>query len=141
MTDPDDELMDELRVAMDEYDPVPDHLVQFAKAAFSLRTLDADLAELLEDEALAGVRSAATPELLTFVVGDHSIELDLAGDRVEGQLVPPGPADVVIERAGANDVTVTADDRGRFAFERPAGPVRLVTAIDGQSVVTDWFVA
>jgi hypothetical protein len=125
----DDRLMSELRLAATVFDPVPDSVVEAAKAAWTWRNIDIELAELTydswsDDKALAGVRGASTIErtsrLLSFEAPDAAIglELELANDggdwRLVGQLVPAQPGVVEVHhRRGAE--LVEADVVGRFA--------------------------
>ena len=147
MSDQDDELLGELRGAAMDFDAVPPHLIDSAKAAFGFRTFDADLAELLETHELAGVRAPAAPELLSFVASGGSIEIDVDADvdvdaggrRLIGQIVPPASVDVTLEDADGRRHETTSDGRGNFVFDLPTGPTRLITEIAGGSVVTDWF--
>jgi hypothetical protein len=49
--------------------------------------------------------------------------------RLEGQLLPPAPAEVTVERPGEDPVSVQADDLGRFVLEGlKAGVMRLRVA-------------
>lgn len=151
----DDETERELRAAADLLDPVPVHLLAQAVAAFTWRTIDADLAELIFDslaEPVAGLRSAQMrgaqqPRLLTFRVDEQTIELELGvegtGRRMVGRVSPAGPAEVAIQHP-AGGATVSADEWGRFAAGGlPSGPLRVSCrpAGGGPAVVTDWFSA
>ena len=57
----DDELLAELRAAIAEADLVTDRQREAARAAFTWRTVDAELAELLHDSALEAVPPCAAP--------------------------------------------------------------------------------
>ena len=92
--EPDNDLEIRLSRALDASDPVPEHVLEAARAAIGWRTIDAELAELLHEDSkeLAGVRGDETgPRHLTFAAGDVELELMLARDRdtrIDGQLVP-----------------------------------------------------
>lgn len=146
----DDLLLDALRVVVEQADPVPGEVVDAARATFTWRTIDAELAELaydslLDDDRLAGVRGDAAPRTLTFEGPSLIVELEVADDgglrRLLGQLVPPGPAQVEVRHAGGL-LRVPADEVGRFAASGVApGPVSLrciVQGADGPPLETAW---
>lgn len=141
----DDELLGVLGQALAEVDPVPDHVLAGARAAFTWRTIDAELAELVFDSAkeLAGVRADDANRQVTFKAPGVEIEVMLIENgsrRLVGQLVPPSAKRV--ELVGAEEVFTTESDRlGRFTFDELApGPVRLVVLdSDGARIVqTEW---
>ena len=79
--EPDDDLEIRLSRALDASDPIPEHVLEAARAAIGWRTIDAELAELLHEDSkeLAGVRGGdAGPRHLTFAAGDVELELMLA---------------------------------------------------------------
>ena len=91
----DEELLAELRTAAGRFDAVPPSVHDAALAAFELRNLDAELAELVADSAVeAGtvlVRGTAEPRLISFASPRISIELQVTaaagGRRLVGQVV------------------------------------------------------
>lgn len=142
----DDQLADALSRVLAAIDPVPEHVTVAARAAFSWRTIDAELAELAFDSAeqALGVRSTDVNRQVTFRSPSVEIELmitDATARHLVGQLVPPAISDVDLV-AGDATATVTSDHLGRFTFEDPpTGPARLVVRdADGAAVVqTDWL--
>jgi hypothetical protein len=149
----DDELMEVLNHALGTAEPVPAEVVAGAKAAWTWRTIDAELAalsydSLLDDRALAGVRGTDTLRALSFEASGLLIEIEVAddGDRrsLTGQLVPgpPGGAgELSIEWVdGRPPVSMAVDHVGRFAADRvPGGVVRLrLGPADGPTTVTAW---
>ncbi len=141
----DDEIMALLAEALERADPVPAHVMDNARAAFTWRTIDAELAELVFDSALhsSGVRSEETNRQVTFRSSNVEIEimiLEDRGRRLVGQLVPA--RDATIELIGADGMqSSSTDGLGRFAFAQlDDGPARLVVVgSDGRRVVqTDW---
>ena len=145
--DGDDRLVEVLRRALAEADEVPAEVVAAARAAWTWRTIDAELAALvhdstLDDRELVGVRGAATVRALSFTVGDHFLELEVAEDgerrSIVGQVMPAQEAGLVLEGAdGRPAMELPVDALGRFSASRLApGLVRLRTA-DG-SLVTEW---
>lgn len=127
----------ELRRVAALVDPVPTALIDSAIAAFALRTLDADLAELEYDslaEPSPAVRGGA-PRLLTFRCSQAQIDVELTSTgRLLGQTTSrPATVDLVTP---ASTVPIECDDHGRFATDLPArGPYRLRFP----GIVTDWF--
>ena len=119
--DRDELLVQELRAFL-EPDPVPAALVAAARATFTWRSVDDELAALLSDSAdlaLTGVRGTGDRRL-AFEAPQLVIEFVLVpgarGSRLEGQLAPPGPAR--IEVLSGDEVTeIDADQHGRFALD------------------------
>jgi hypothetical protein len=122
-----------------------------ARAAFTWRTVDEELAALLHDSALdagAAVRSSAGggPRSLSFGRSGLSLEVEVDGDRVLGQVIGEGaaadatePATVTLRRPDADDVVVAADASGFFRFSGVGpGPARFVVDQAGWSLVTPW---
>lgn len=140
-------LLDGLREALAEADPVPEVLLEAARASFTWRTVDAELAELVADTALesGAVRGPGAPRLLTFTAGPTTlvVEIGTAGTQrhLLGQIVRPRRAEVEIRHSGGT-LNVVADDLGRFRVETvPAGPLSLTCRFpdaEGQPVVTSW---
>jgi hypothetical protein len=145
MTVSDDELIELLGRALQAAEPLPDRVVTGARAAWTWRTIDQELAELVFDSAteLTGVRSEDTARQLTFRAPGVEIEVmvaDAAARRVVGQLIPPGPYTVQLI-SGDQELAQESDHLGRFTFEPvPPGPVRLtVHSTDGDHVATtEW---
>jgi hypothetical protein len=146
-TEPDDAALQELlSVALQDADPVPEHVLAAARGAWTWRTIDQELAALVFDSAteLSGVRDRGEARQLTFQAPGLEIEVmiaDPATRRLVGQLVPARPATVELESIGGK-LGQEVDRFGRFAFDAvPAGPVRIgVVAADGSSIATDWVV-
>ncbi|GIH25037.1 hypothetical protein Aph01nite_33470 [Acrocarpospora phusangensis] len=138
---------EELRGAAERFDPVPLTLFDHAMYAFAVRALDAELAQLtfdsLWESSAALVRGPAGPRALTFESGAVTVEMEVSdtgtASRLVGRLLPPGPADVGVQRRD-EQTTLRTDESGRFAVDLAGhGPFRLrVTPADGTSVVTAW---
>ena len=118
----DDELLAALAELAAGADPAPVELRDAARAVFTWRTIDAELAELAydsesDDDRLVGVRGApGDVRRLTFVGPELTVELQVAVDaprRVTGQLVPPQPARIEFRRLNET-IEVHADEVGRF---------------------------
>ena len=142
----DDDLLELVGRALRAADPVPDRVTEGARAAWTWRTIDQELAELVFDSAaeLTGVRSEDTARQLTFRAPGMEIEVmivDEASRRIVGQLIPPGS--FTVQLLSSDDLVrdETSDRLGRFSFDAVApGPVRLVvTDLDGTHIVTtEW---
>jgi hypothetical protein len=143
----DDELQELLGRALRAAEPVPDKVVSGARAAWTWRTIDEELAELVFDSAteLTGVRSEDTARQLTFRAPGVEIEVMVVDDgarRIVGQLIPPSECTVQLTTEDAVQDSRT-DRLGRFTFDRvPPGPVRItVFGVDGGHVAsTEWTI-
>jgi hypothetical protein len=142
----DDELLALVGAALRAAEPVPERVLTGARAAWTWRTIDEELAELVFDSAaeLTGVRSEDTARQLTFRAPGVEIEVmvvDEASRRIVGQLIPPGSFTVQL-LAGDQVLEEPTDRLGRFSFDSVApGPVRIAVADpDGTHIVaTEWI--
>lgn len=140
--DPRDEtLLAQLRQAVDRVDPVPTRLVESAKAAYTWRTVDEELA-LLQFDSLADtevrVRSAGGVQL-SFAADRAAVEVDIGDGGLVGQVVP-APDDLHILLRSGDRVEVQVDEHGQFAVDRPStSPIRLEATYGDGRVVTEWF--
>ena len=140
------QILEALGRALRHSDPIPISVTEAGKAAFTWRTIDAELAELVFDSSrdqLAGVRSETLAERqLTFQSPNVEIEIMLVGDtrHLVGQLVPAQEAEVTLITGEASSPTQT-DKLGRFDFSQVMpGRIRLqVHTAEGQSITTQWF--
>jgi hypothetical protein len=147
-TDQEDEkIMSLLRRGLDQSDPAPSDVTEFAKEALSWRTIDAELAQLSYDSTdettSTTVRSTASARIVGFEAGEWMIDLehDAATRELRGQIQPAGRLDVELHVVGAVLVTAT-DELGRFSFDGvEAGPVAVVVRVEGgETVKTEWIV-
>lgn len=142
----------ELRRLTAERDPVPAHVLVAARAIWTWRDVDAELAELCGDSmdaahgGLALVRgTAVAPRLLVFEASDLTLEFEVRRDSdsrsLTGQLLPAQVAQITVEHPGGAR-NVTADALGRFLADGLSGGlVRLncrLTSPPGRLVVTTW---
>jgi hypothetical protein len=144
----DEQLLSDVGAAIAAADAVPAAVLDAAKASFTWRTVDAELAELVFDSAteeLVGVRSASeTTRQMTFRAPGVEIEVSLLSEgtrRIIGQLVPPQHAEIEL-RYGTESRRVTTDHLGRFTLhDVPVGPVslRCIYGDDAAVVQTDWM--
>jgi hypothetical protein len=138
-------LEDALRHAAALLDPVPSDLVQIAVDAYTLRTLDAELAALTFDSLMepGAVRGGTETRLATFHADGVTIDVEItimgATGRVLGQVIPAQPA--LIEVRGRRPGAVSADAMGRFVCDQvPTGPFSLRCRLQGAVVATEWII-
>lgn len=143
----DERLFNELGDALRSAAAVPPRFVEAGRAAFTWRTVDAELAELSYDSAtegaaLAGTRAdPAALRALTFAAAGLTIEVEVTADALQGQVVPPQAGEIELRpRDGSAGATTGVDEVGWFAFSPvPAGLFRLhLRTADGRTVVTAW---
>ncbi len=139
----DEDLLDELRAAVRGAGTPTAAMADAARAAFSWRTVDAELAALTSDSLVdepAGVRGgSAGPRDLVFEGRASSVEVACDEDCLVGQLVPAGPGQVSLLRPDGEVDRTDVDEFGRFRFERSVtGPARLRCTTPSGVVVTEW---
>ncbi|MFI1164407.1 hypothetical protein ACH4UM_12460 [Streptomyces sp. NPDC020801] len=136
-------LEEELRQAAAILDPVPDYLRQLAVEAYALHDLDARIAELTFDSLVDAipVRGATdVPRMLTFQAGELTVDVEVTGAGLMGQVLPPQAARIEVLNGPRQGAALTADDLGRFTGEAPpAGPFALRLRTGGEVVVTEWL--
>ena len=146
----DEDLLRELHAALRTEHAVPGALVDAGKGVWAWRSVDAELAALTYDSALEAMAEqlvatrseAATLRSLTYASQSLTIELEVTGDALLGQVQPAQAAQVeVIVRDGA--VTrVDVDEVGWFTVRpTPHSPFRIACTTDDGSikVVTPWI--
>ncbi|MDA0638885.1 hypothetical protein OUY22_36200 [Nonomuraea sp. MCN248] len=142
--DDDFALENELRAIASVLDPVPPELLEDAMLAFTLRTLDAELALLAfdswDEQAATRVRGPGAPRLLTFRTARVEVELEVAGRRLMGRLTPAVATDIRVQGRDGEQ-RVRSDGLGRFSADAlTPGPLRLrVVPPSGGPVVTSWI--
>jgi hypothetical protein len=137
----DDELLAELREAVTEADQVTDRQREAARAAFTWRTVDAELAELLHDSALdsAAVRGGDPARTLSFASGPLTLEVEIDDDTVRGQVVGATADSVLMQRSIADDQPLEVDPSGFFRLDGVAsGPVRFVVQAGDWTLTSPW---
>lgn len=145
--DDDDQLLSAVKTALAAVDEVPKRFVEIGKASFTWRDIDAELAALTYDssrDALAGAGTRAEPaslRCLTFDASQLTIEVEIIGDALHGQLVPPQPGQVEIRHADGTLSTAPVNEVGYFtATPVPAGTFRIYCRTANDIVVqTDWI--
>ncbi|MBB5928164.1 hypothetical protein [Streptomyces echinatus] len=136
-------LEEELRQAAAVLDPVPAELVQTVLDAFVLHDLDARLAELTFDSVVDAlpVRGVVdAPRMLTFRSGEVTVDVEVTGDGLIGQVLPPQSVRIEVLGGPGAARPVTADTLGRFTSDTPpAGPFALRLRTGAEVIVTEWL--
>ena len=140
-------LLQALGDALRTPDDTPQGVLDAARAVYTWRTIDAELAELVHDSrveapALAGLRAEeAELRTLSFAAPDLTVELGVSPTALLGLLVPQGPAEVTLRLDGGARSVVRADEDGCFRIAPPpAGLFSLTCEVaDGRRVVTSTF--
>jgi hypothetical protein len=143
----DEELLTALRQAVRSREAVPADFVDAAKGAFAWRNIDAELAELTYDsltsveDALSIRAEPASIRALTFTSPRLTVELEVVGDSLLGQIVPGQPAVITVQPKSGASAVVDADDIGRFLMQpMPAGLFRLrCRTATGIETLTGWI--
>lgn len=139
----DEGLMEELAIAMAQVTEVPEHRRHAARAAFSWRTIDEELLALTHDSlelADAAVRGALDVRTLGFESEGLSLEIEVDGDRVFGQVLDAQVDHVVVESVDDGSQTVPVDPSGVFSLVVPTGQVRIGIVVDDVPRRTPWIV-
>ncbi|MEU9449965.1 hypothetical protein [Streptomyces sp. NPDC048277] len=138
-----DALEEELRQAAAVLDPLPAGLLQLAMDAYILHDLDARVAELTFDSLVDAipVRGAEDPpRMLTFQAGGLTVDVEVTGDGLLGQVLPPQSARIEVLGGPAVAHPLTVDGMGRFASDTPpSGPFALRLRTGGDVIVTEWL--
>jgi len=141
----DRELLSELNKALEE-PPLDENIIRAAQAAFTWRTVDAELEILsldagLEHAGTAQVRGTGpgSPRMLAFHGERLSVEVEVDDAGIVGQLTPPGPGQVTLVTPDGPRAATQADEVGCFALPPPpSGPVRLDCRLGDDHFVTEW---
>ena|SRR5690349_10449264 len=147
MTEPrwedEEQVLADLGAALRAPGAVSEELVEAGRQAATWRTVDEELAALAYDSALDAdllvrARSAGTVRTLVFDGDGLSVQVEVAGGELVGQLTPPQTGQVTLSTpAGSYDQT-SADEIGCFLLGQPRGPVRLRCQTEQAVLVTDW---
>ncbi|WTU06825.1 hypothetical protein OG787_04790 [Streptomyces sp. NBC_00075] len=142
----DNDLLEEtLRQAAAIMDPVPAQLQQTAVEAYTLYSLDSQLAELTFDSLVHGIPVRGVvdaPRMLTFRTGELTVDVEVSAHGLMGQVLPPQEASIEVLSGPqlSSPPTLTADDMGRFTGDlHVSGPFALRLRTDAEVVVTEWL--
>lgn len=138
----DEGLMQELARALEDV-PVPEHRREAARAAFTWRTIDEELLALTHDSldlADAPVRGALDVRTIGFEADGLSLEIEVDGDQVFGQVLNGVVVEVVVESVEDGTQTRPVDASGVFSARVPSGPVRFGLRAEDGVRRTPWIV-
>jgi len=143
----DEQLLAALGEAVKERQAVPSWFVEMGKNAYAWHNIDAELAQLTYDSRderreLAAVRSeTASVRSLTFTSAHLTVELEVAGNSLLGQLIPPRDGTLEVHTKAGVITTTEVDEIGCFAVDPlPATPFRLrCRTAEGTDVLTGWI--
>ncbi len=77
--------------------------------------------------------------VLIFTTSPLSLELEVTAGHIVGQIVPPGPGEILVETSDGATFQVEADDIGFFELSgAPRGSVRLRCDTRTGRLITDW---
>lgn len=141
----DDELLAELRAALNA-NPVTEQMRAEAVAAYTWRTIDAELclASLVFDSDVEPAPSvpSTSPARLREIVFSHedvAVTLELSSDQMLGQLAPALSCDVLVQGLDGAEHALTSDDLGLFRVRPgPSRPFRERARIGEVDLVTPW---
>lgn len=149
-TRPDDELVAALKEAMATADhPQRDLVVANAKDAFGFQQLDEELAQLVYDslldaEAATASRATNAPRVVVFETDTLSVEIEIVGDSIVGQIAPSGDVAITVEVPDRAPFHVEADELGCFSLSADAvgsvnkGPLRFQIERNQKKTITEW---
>jgi hypothetical protein len=142
--DEDQRLVQELRAAVNRVGVPTARMIAAAQAAYSWRTVDAELAALthdsLTDESTLVRGGSAMPRTLAFESARVAVELEQTEDGLVGQLVPPATGEVTLLGPDGELESASVDELGCFSFDRaPHGPVRLRCRTSSGVMITEWI--
>jgi hypothetical protein len=125
--------------------PDQERLIADAQEAFSFLSIQDELAALTfdslwEDKLESATRSLADVRTLVFDSAELSLEIEISGDGFVGQVTPPTPALIEVERPDGSRTEIETDALGSFTLvARGSGPVRFRVSRGTEVTVTDWI--
>lgn len=140
----DDVLMSVLGKALHGSDEVPPEWREAAQAAYAWRTVDEELLAMTHDSALeagAAVRGVEPRTVAFGGGGGLSLEVELSGRQIMGQITSPGSSEVIFESVDGRVRQAPTDDSGFFSLVgEDHGLVRFALHADDKRYVTEWIV-
>ena len=144
----DEQLLTALSEAIKARQAVPSWFVETGKNAYAWHNIDAELAQLTYDSYDADKREAAvvrsetaSVQFLTFTSAHLTMELEVAGSSLLGQVIPPRSGTLEIHTRAGAIITAEVDEIGRFTLDpSPDSPFRLrARTADGADLLTGWI--
>ena len=85
-------------------------------------------------------RSGGSSRTLVFESEQLGVEVEVAADGIEGQLIPPRAGRVTLRSPDQTVATAETDEVGYFRFDvHPSGPLRLECTNETGTCVTEWL--
>jgi hypothetical protein len=141
----DDALLAALKEALESARHPQDSLIMAnARDAFSFSAMDEELASLvydslLESQLASAIRDGAETRTVVFESEALSMEIEIAGDTILGQIAPVGERSVTVEASDGTKTELVTDELGCFSIPVAAkGPLRFRIGQQGRSTVTEW---
>lgn len=135
-------LFSQISDAFDDVEPIPARLTDAAKAAFTWRRADAELAELLFDSStdeLVGIRGTTSDRRsFRFGHGEFVIRVHLTPATLIVMVEPPLSVSCRVETEEQTDEHRT-DDYGELVVAAPELPARIGVDLPVGAVVTPWI--
>ena len=143
----DDQLLRALGQALKARQAVPSWFTEMGRNAFAWHNIEAELAQLTydskQDRLQAAVMRSETASIraLTFTSAHLSVELEVTGNSLLGQLFPAGAGVLEIHTRTGEITTTEVDEIGCFSVDPiPDIPFRLRSQTsDGTRVMTGWI--
>jgi hypothetical protein len=143
----DEEVLAALQQALRAQRAVPPEFIEAGKNAFAWHNIDAELAQLTydsnEDQREAAVVRSETASIraLTFTSAHLTLELEVTGNSLLGQLLPAREGQLEIHTRAGDITTTEVDEIGCFSVDPiPESPFRLrCHTADGTDVLTGWI--
>jgi hypothetical protein len=143
----DEQLLAALREAEKARQAVPAEFVQAARTAYAWHNIDTELADLTydsqRDEGRAVIVRSETASVraLTFTSASVTIELEVTGHCVLGQVSPAREGTIEAQTTAGAITIIPVDEIGCFAVDpKPTSPFRLrCRTLDGADVMTGWI--
>jgi len=142
----DEELLAALQRALRTRRAVPPGFVEAGKNAFAWHNIDAELAQLTYDSTrsadhLVSARAeSAAVRALTFTAPRLTIELEVTGDSLLGQVLPQQAATIEVQAPTGAGRVVHAGEIGSFSIRPiPRSRFRLRCRAAGIDVLTSWI--
>jgi len=140
----DDALLAALKEALETaWHPQEDLVMANAQDAFTFSRLDEELASLVYDSLLepelVQTREATETRTVVFESEALSMEVEIVGDSLFGQVTPDGERHIRVEATNGRPLEVTTDELGCFRVRVPTdGAFRLRITRSGSTTVTEW---
>lgn len=140
-----DELLAELKEALATAGD-PEQGITAGYAAWSWRAVNDELETALLKydsyvDAPMRVRGAQASEARVLIfqgANEASLEIEVVGEQLIGQLVPPRTAKIVLLVQEGIETETTTDDLGCFSFHAPDRVFRLQCVAPDTALVTEW---